>query len=131
MHITARSGFSKEDGTERENFNGAGGEAPDVGSTFSLLGADRRRNQWQGQHQHGVTVFTYSRESFHTWKFVWNAVSTTFFDWLQKFNRYRRFLFYPDTSIPNEYRVRAKQTRLSVEQRGDGKVNTVMEIEEW
>lgn len=126
-----RAGFSKEDGTELESFSGAGGVAPDGGSTDPVYGADRRRNQWRGQHEQGPVVFQYSRESFYTWRFVWSAVSTTFFDWLQKFNRYRRFIFYPDTSIPNEYRVRARFTRLPIQQVGDGQVTTVMEIEEW
>ena len=122
----AKPGFSKEGGDEQYEFD----VLPDSGSTDPVNGADRQVNRWQGRHEQGPVVFRYIKEDFRVWRFVWSGISTTFFDQIQKFNRLVRFWFYPDTSLPNEFRVRAMQNRLAIEQ-VSGKISTTMEIEHW
>ncbi len=126
-----RAGFSYDDGSSLQSFNGAGGEPPDGGSSDPVFGASRRRNQYMGQHEHGPIVFQFVTATERTWRFRWTAISTTFFTWLQGFARTRRFLYWPDIDQDQFYKVRCVTPQLPIQERGPNLISTEMVLEEW
>ena len=59
----ANPGFSKGGGDEQYTWEGL----PNAQSTNPVDGADRRVNQWRGQHEQGPVVFRYVKLAKERW----------------------------------------------------------------
>ena len=123
----SRAAFMKEDWSNQIQFE----SPPRVGSSNDESTDDYRRNAWTGTDADGHVVFHFTRDQWRVWRFIWTSVSQSFMQNLQTVNRWRRFLFRPDTSLPNEFRVKSRITRLPVTEDAAGRYSTEIEIEEW